>query len=48
MNNIKRLEVDEFWADFVDIKNHYLYHKDITKNKIHRKSYIKKDTNNTL
>ena len=38
--------LDEFWADFVDIKNHYLYHKDITKNKIHRKSYIKKDTNN--
>jgi hypothetical protein len=25
--------VDEFWNDFVDIKNHYLYHKIINRNK---------------
>jgi len=25
--------IDEFWLDFVDIKNHYLYHKDINRNK---------------
>ena len=26
--------VDEFWNDFVDIKNHYLYHKIINRNKV--------------
>ena len=25
--------IDEFWKDFVDIKNHYLYHKIINRNK---------------
>ena len=28
--------LDEFLNDFIDIKNHYLYHKDINKNKINQ------------
>ena len=40
--------LDEFWLDFVDIKNHYLYHKDINRNKINQNlnSNSKRDLDN--
>ena len=39
--------LDEFWLDFVDIKNHYLYHKDISKNKLNKNTNSQKDLDNT-
>ena len=42
--------LDEFWLDFVDIKNHYLYHKDINRNKSNKNfnSSSKKDLDYNL
>ena len=44
--------LDEFYQDFVDIKNHYLYHKDINRNKINTNtntnSRIDLDNNNNI
>ena len=40
--------LDEFWLDFVDIKNHYLYHKKINRNKLNQyiNSNFKRDLDN--